>query len=174
MVHNDKEILPYGTHLPVLDFLFNKFGIASTLEFGVGYYSTEFFLKQRIQLTSIETDEQWIRRLNLLPNPRHRIIIHPNNNVEEVLDGECRKEEFDLALVDGPRESRWSCVNKLIGRANIIVAHDTENQSYNWDRISLNSNYIRLDYSVLTPWTSIYTAEKSVISFIVNELLQAH
>src|SRR5882672_4914109 len=161
----------YGTHLPVLRYLLDNFDVRSVLEFGVGRFSTALFLATGVRLTSVETDEVWLDRFHPKSSMNHRLIFHPDDNVQVVLTGECKDEQYDLALVDGPRTTRWRCVNMLMGRAKIIVIHDTDADYYEWHRILLPRGFCKLDYKLLVPWTSIVTAEQEVIAKVQSDLI---
>jgi len=161
----------YGTHLGVLRYLLDNFDVRRVLEFGVGRYSTTFFLSRGVFLTSVDTDENWLKRFRKIGARNHRLILHPNDNVQLVLCGVCKDDEYDLALVDGPRATRWICVNELIGRARIIVVHDTDAISYGWHRISVPDNFRKLDYRLSVPWTSVITADPLVITKACEELM---
>jgi hypothetical protein len=71
---------------------------------------------------------------------------------------------FDIIFVDGHSESRWKCINDAIGKCNIIIVHDTETSSYNWNLVNLQPNYLWLDIKTYNPWTSVITNDKNLIS----------
>src|ERR1044072_104888 len=175
MNHGDQPNSPdlsYGTHLPVLTYLLDTFDVRSVMEFGLGNFSTPFFLSRGVRLTSVETDEGWLRHFVGLPAPNHKVIFHPDPNVHDIFEDVCRNNRYDLALVDGPRTTRWRCVNVLFERATIIVAHDTKSDHYDWHRIILPPGFCKMDYCQSVPWTSIIAKDLNIISKVQSELIK--
>jgi hypothetical protein len=160
---NDSKAQEYGSHLFVLKYLFSVHEFHTCIEFGLGIFSTNFFLQHDyLKLISVETDLSWINYFGNNQSDRHSIVHYGNDNVQFILNNELSNTRFDLAFVDGPRNSRWQCINKLIDHTDIIVAHDTNKPSYNWQNISIPEEYIRFDFVKLEPWTAIFSKNKDL------------
>ena len=144
----------YATHLPVLQFLMDNLRPDRILEFGIGEFSTPLLLSQGSELITVETDVEWLARMTQR-NEKHTVVHWPNDCVADFLL-DFRMQGFDLAFVDGPVDSRVTCVERLFWRARVIVIHDSMTRCYRWGRLIVPTQYKRIDYTALTPATSIF------------------
>jgi hypothetical protein len=48
----------------------------------------------------------------------------------------------------------------------IIVAHDTEQPTYGWNRVKLDNRYKRFDFKKHKSWTTIWTTDEELITKI--------
>ena len=139
----------YGSHLPILRLLFSANLIRNVVEFGMGNFSTEFFLCKQVELTSIEQqDENWLKQMLTKERP-----IWMTQKWETVLSLGATSwrelvypEKIDLCFVDGHLDARADCVNFMFNRADIIVCHDFECPVYNWGKIQMPDNYKKIIY----------------------------
>lgn len=148
----------YGSHLPLLAMLFKTFKVETVLEFGMGDFSTPFFLQNAVYLHSIEMqDENWYK--NTIDKYKH---LNPGYWVPILaLKPEAWKqlqydEKYDLVFVDGSLESRPHCVNAWFGKARLIVCHDFNKSCYNWNLINKPENYQLMIFGVGSRSTAVY------------------
>lgn len=139
----------YGSHLPILNFLFKGNMIRNVVEFGMGNFSTEFFLCKQVDLMSIEQqDENWLKQMIAKNRPKWMVekwepILALGATKWTELD---YPDKIDLCFVDGHLEARANCVNFMFNRADFIVCHDFECPVYNWDKIRIPDNYKKIIY----------------------------
>ncbi len=151
----------YESHIPVLEYIFARLNPTRILEFGMGYYSTKFFMNRDIELTSVETDYNWADKFRTDCNARHDIHVQPCDEFQVPVD-------IHLLFVDcNPLDVRRVCVQHGIeADVRIIVAHDTEPESecnYSYNKIILPDGWERVDYMKNTVWTSIFSSDPEVL-----------
>lgn len=145
----------YSTHLNLLKDLYSRFSPKTVLEFGLGEYSTPFFIQGSDKVVSIEMQQDtWYYGI-------YELYKH-HENWEPVLNIGCDFESavpdtyFDLVFVDGHGDCRPECINYMFNRASIIVTHDYEAETYGWDRINVPSGYtFEIDNSII-PYTACW------------------
>lgn len=161
----------YSTHLPILHYVLDKIGKCNIFEYGMGNYSTTLFSERANKLIAVEMqDENWFKKMNnyeFKNNTKLHCMVGEEHaiNFFKSLD-----EKFDLIFVDGHGESRWKCINEAFGKCDIIIAHDTETSSYNWNLVNLPENYTWLDIKIHNPWTSVITNNKDLIVNLCKDL----
>lgn len=135
----------YGTHFPALKFVFSNFNIKKVFEFGLGLFSTKFFLDLGCELISVEMqDVEWLEKVRKeirYPDSWKSFYtgVDISNEIMELANN------CDLAFVDGHLNSRPECVNEMFKRnIPVIVAHDFECNVYGWERILIPGNYNRI------------------------------
>ncbi len=156
----------YATHLPLLRFLVEVFRPVRMIEFGMGPYSTPTLLSRGGSVLSIETDSDWMKR-SQQDSRRHTVVLWPTDDVQDMLVHDANSE-FDLAFVDGPVQSRVPCVNRLFGRAQLIVIHDSYTRCYRWGSLTVPAEYLRIDYCVLQPETSVFASRVEDVDMILQ------
>lgn len=149
------KLINGASHIPVLSFILNTFDIFNVLEFGMGIYSTRFFLFYEIELFSVETDKIWLNKRYNPDYANHHTFLYDIGTETNVFDAEVKNVNLDLIFIDGAKDSRVECTMKSLGKAPIIVQHDTEYTEYNWDAIILPPEYDRFTYKKHNLWTSI-------------------
>ncbi len=159
---------PYSTHIHLLRFLMDNFDIKSVVELGIGHYSTPLFRSYlNVTVVSMDSDINWARKFESTNN-KHKVGAAPLLGFADTVDW------FDLVFVDGnPANERATCVQKLLTKCKILVAHDTEppgEWKYHYGKIELPKDYVRIDDTSQTPWTSVYTADIEII-FKVKKFL---
>jgi hypothetical protein len=80
------------------------------------------------------------------------------------------QDSFDLVFVDGHGESRWKCINHSFDKTKLIVTHDFETASYNWNLVKMPDSWKCFVYNKLSPHTAIYY--HSDIAKDINRLLE--
>jgi hypothetical protein len=162
------EIDLYSTHLDVLKKIIGIIGKPDLcIEFGSGDYSTSFLIENAKELISIEMQsEEWynkmVSKFNGNPNWKHFLSVGPNTY--ENLD----LPTPSLCFVDGHGDSRPECVNLMIlKRCPIIVAHDTERESYGWDRID-PKDYLKINFTNHENWTSVWVYDVGLYNKLLS------
>lgn len=150
----------YSSHIPFLQFIFKKFDPCSVVEFGMGLYSTPFFLVNCCNVVSIEMqDIVWYdkvtQKLGQNQNWKTYLALGPDTWKQIALP-----EKFCLAFVDGHIDSRTDCVNAMFNRQiPYIVAHDTECNVYHWQKIKQPNNYRKLIFDNKGSQTTLWVRE---------------
>jgi hypothetical protein len=144
---------PTATHLPVWDVLFSDHKIKDVLEFGCGLFSTQAFVARGCNVTSIEMQHrEWFDKIkDAIPSVDIRLALGPQTWRDEPL-----KDRYDLIFVDGHGDSRPDCLMWAKDRADIIVAHDTEHDYYDWARADMSGFDVKL-FDDLSPTTTVWT-----------------
>jgi len=146
--------------MTVLRELFKRYKIEEVVEFGMGLFSTPFFLERCNEVLSVEMQsEKWYNLIYSKYGDRtswHPVkFIHPYHAIDWM-----QEAKFDLCFVDGHINSRPECIN--LACAPIIVAHDTECQAYGWQRVSLPEGYKEIKHTKQTPHTTVWIDEGKV------------
>jgi hypothetical protein len=147
------------SHLPVLDKIFKLVPVEFVLEFGMGFGSTPFFLDHGCSLTSVEMqNKEWYDKITQKFqsgkfNPILSLGPYSYRNLTF-------KSYYDLIFVDGHGESRWAVINDFQTKTNLFVVHDTQEKSYQWDKICISKKvWERKDFKDPSGvWTSVFTS----------------
>lgn len=119
------------SHMPILEFLLDRFDVNTALEFGCGLYSTPLLLLKCSYVESREMNsEEWLHKVreNL---PEWTIssggwqlfwVEGPTAAMEIPNDASC----FDLVLCDGHGDTRAQQAKCMIDRSGLIVIHDSQ------------------------------------------------
>lgn len=152
----------YGTHLPVLERVFEAVKVRSVLEFGCGNYSTAFFVSRCERVTAIEQQSHAVFEImgrKYAENDQLTLLYLPGvGRGPEYLRE--YQGSFDLVFVDGDAESRTHCVNEAFEKTGLIVAHDTEDKRYSWDRVQKPDGWVAIEYTDLTPCTTVWVTDE--------------
>jgi len=139
----------YSSHLFVLEKLFSSFDISRVLEFGLGRYSTAFFVEHCDSVTSVEQESrEWYEKMKAEINSsrwRHIFEADPRAVFERFDAG---NENFELVLSDGAARTRVLAANLAMER-NVpwLVLHDTEKVwYYRWDQLKIPASYSRFNF----------------------------
>lgn len=163
-VHN---LDPYSTHLPILTEIAKHIPTTLALEYGMGDFSTPFLAKNFDKVISIETqDEKWFQKVQEkygVQNPNMKLLCSLDGNEFQHFHRE--SSFYSLVLCDGRGDRRFDCINLAFGKAGVIVAHDTEETGYQWNRVLMpvNGDFVWLDVTEYVPWTSVITENKELI-----------
>lgn len=160
----------YSTHLEFLDKILSFIDKPEVaIEFGMGNYSTELLIKKTINLISIEMQsENWFNEMVLKfssnKNWKPLYSFGPNN----FLDIEY-PNSINFSFIDGHGDSRPDCINFMMQKnCPIIVAHDTEESGYGWDRV-LTNDYKKIDFKKFKNWSTLWTTNVNLYNFLKNE-----
>lgn len=160
----------FSTHLNLMTKIFEFKDIKTSLEFGMGHFSTDFLIKNtKNKVTSIEMQfEDWFNTISqkYSSNSKWKGIL----NIGPHSAFELNYDHYDFALVDGHGETRPECVNFISKFCDTIVAHDTEAELvYGWKRVNLPDFYSFEDRNQ-EPWTKVWTKNKDLIDFLSNKI----
>lgn len=164
-----EENLLYSTHLDLLGEIFNFTGpLKNAVEFGMGDYSTGFLLNRNENLISIEMQyDYWYNKMvetfGNYSDWTPVLSIGPN----KVFDLKY-PENIDFCFVDGHGDSRPECINFMLDKkCPIIVAHDTERDSYGWERVK-ETDYLSFTLKKYKNWTTIWTNNVELHNHLKN------
>jgi len=154
----------YGTHKPVLEAILKHTKIEKVLEFGMGRFSTDFFLGKVKKLVSIEQQNQhyydmYSKKYTDRNDVDFMFLPGPAYGPEWLRKS---KSEFDLIFVDGDAEGRPLAINEAFKKTKIIVSHDTESKMYQWDNIKVPSGWKVVEFKKTIPWTTVWTKDKKL------------
>jgi len=161
------KIDAYGTHINVLKDIAKQLKLAYVLEFGAGIYSTDFFLGIGAKVVSIEQQsDAWFEKVKAKheKNKSFNIMFMYGPGKGPAWLEESR-DKFDLIFVDGDSASRWLCVNAAFDKTDIIVAHDTEEKMYSWEKINVPKGWTKVDFKDVKPWTTVWFNKDIKLSF---------
>ena len=146
---------PTATHLPIWDELFKARKIKTILEFGCGLFSTQKFVDQGCEVTSIEMQHQeWFDRVKLaIPGVNLLLALGPFEWRNLPLEA-----RYDAIFVDGHGDSRPECLMWAKDHTDLIVSHDTEHGYYGWERADM-SGFKETVHDDLSPWTTVWVKE---------------
>ena len=67
---------------------------------------------------------------------------------------------YDLIFIDGPTESRINCLQESVskGLSDLIIAHDTEDFVYRWDKVVFPKGWFKIDIPIYYIHTTVYTS----------------
>lgn len=141
----------FATHLPIL-----AASVAHTtgavLELGCGAYSTPILhalcsVSGR-ELVSLEGDPECYEILKRFNRGNHRVQFVPDWSKVEIA------RPWDVVLVDhAPGLDRIVKIQALKSHARIIIAHDTEHRSYNYEPTFATFKY-RIEWRPYSPWAT--------------------
>ena len=132
------EIYSTQSYMPIFHKMFDMFDIKNVLEYGIGLYSTPFFVEKCSKVISIEmnnkrpkhsgSEDNWynivIKLIGNKPNWKHIAIY----NLEDALkygQNQLVEHDFDLVFADGGK-NRAAQTNSGFYHARFIVQHDTQ------------------------------------------------
>ena len=129
------------------------------IELGVGYGST-LVLKELCrddrELFSVEGHQYWFDIFKGLESPKHFFIKVDNFKSLPV------ERQWDIAFIDhGDFPDRGPLLEKLIGKAKLVVMHDSESEAYGYNSY-LHLYKYRNDYKLYYPFTTVVSNEIDV------------
>lgn len=161
----------YATHIKVLETIFKNRDIDNIVEFGMGNFSTQLFIDKGEYVTSIEMQQlEWFNIINNkfkdCRNWTGVKLIGPMEFLNYKYP-----DRIELGFVDGHGSSRPECINFLMNKkCPIIVAHDTEEPGYGWNRVLQNIGYKKFEYQIETPWTTCWTNDDNLFEILNRDL----
>lgn len=146
--------------IPDFEDLFKLYKPKTILEFGLGE-GTKFLSEncekiRSIELATKDTHYQWVGIVKGYNLPNWDVSVFPVQDkftrrmkkyITNVL-----KAKYDLIFVDPGVHSRAEIVNLCFGKANIIVAHDTNDSAYGWEKVQVTNSYTQVKRIRTTFW----------------------
>lgn len=161
----NKDFNTWGSHLYLFEKFFDVTNVKNIIEFGCGYFSTEYLSYNCDKLISIETDEKYLNEISI--KCRHRKNVMFFYEYPDKLD-ELLVKKPDLVFVDAKKEKRvplaqWALDNNI----EYIVLHDIEKpEVYHWDRLVIPEGYYIYDCKDVPKQTRLLTTNKEIIDKI--------
>jgi hypothetical protein len=158
------------TQLPILEFITSNIECNRAFEFGMNRYSTNLLSDRFKNIISVEmNDQNWYEEMREVQFPPHvdlQIALGKKSAIDilKSIDG-----KLSCVIVDGHSDNRWECINASFDKTDIIIAHDTEIHSYNWDLVKKPKEFLWIDIKEYNPWTSVLTTNKDLILSIVQK-----
>ena len=163
-VPKGEEMNGFDTHIPVLDLMLKLIEPQSILELGTGLASTKKFsdyaTKHNVKLTSVETNEVWLKHTNPIISDCPSCSIHLSQSCSDFVG--LIDENYDLIFIDDgdTYDIRRSTIVKTLEKMDdlkplCIVIHDYEVKKYqnlvpeNWSVFTFK--YLRGFTGVLLP-----------------------
>ena len=131
-----QEYSDFGSHIPILRKLFYHFDIKRILEFGMGDFSTTFFLDHDPELlVSLEMNDEWLAKCQT-KHPNHHCLRLEGSDMNDYLE-KTPAEHFDLIFIDGPQGDRWRQLDiAWTGhKSKFVVAHDRTCATLEYHRV---------------------------------------
>jgi hypothetical protein len=165
---------PYASHLPILEAILRRRGRFKTvLEFGMGFFSTPFFVQNSDYVTSVETESKdWYRTItgqNQSTNLNAILRIGPETDLFPDLFG----RSWDLVFCDGAANTRAAVAEKAQGSTSVVVCHDSSARGDRYDMVSLADGWVWVDVMDHVPWTAVETNDLELADFIAREFKSA-
>lgn len=158
---------PYATHIEFIKEIYSVIDKPkNVIEFGCGNYSTEFLIENSENVISIEMQsEDWFNEIKAKLNHNLNWKIYSLIGPMTFLNIEL-PDIIDLAFVDGHGESRPECINHMMKKkCPIIIAHDTEERGYGWDRV-LSNHYHKFEFKKYNNWSTLWTTNTELYNFL--------
>lgn len=139
----------YASHLHVFEKLFAAFEIHTVLEFGLGEFSTTFFVDRAQAVVSVEQESrEWYEKLRArIKSPNWHPVFQPDPRIVfEHFD--TNGQNFDLVFSDGAAKTRSLAANLAMERnVPVVVLHDAEKVwYYGWNLLNIPATYARFNF----------------------------
>jgi hypothetical protein len=156
----------YSTHIPVLEQTLDYLNPVTVVEFGPGNYSTALFADacQNVLTIEMQSNEWYESIVNRYKGRDSVSIVKSLSPIDFVyLD---YPENIDMVFVDGHGSSRPAVINFFADRAATIIAHDTEQPTYGWDKVRLPTAYHCYTCKKFSTFTTVYTKDRGLIEHL--------
>lgn len=152
-VNEKLKPLPWLTY-SFIDFLNDRLNKnINVLEFGSGN-STLYFAERVGQVTSVEHNLEWYKKLNEVIPENVKLIFSKSDSVDNYLVSvRDKKEKFDLILIDGVyRNECCYAATKMLSNSGVIILDDSEREEY-YEGVNciLNEGFKRMDFWGISP-----------------------
>jgi hypothetical protein len=139
----------YASHLPIFEKVFATFEIKKVLEFGLGQFSTPFFVNHAEFVVSVEQQSrEWYEEIKAKINSANwNPVFQPDPQVIfEQFDA--NNQKADLVFSDGAPDTRCLVANQAMERnVPVVVLHDAEMVwHYRWNLLCIPANYARFNF----------------------------
>jgi hypothetical protein len=139
----------YGSHLAVLEKIFTVFEVKSVLEFGLGDFSTSFFVTHSRLVVSVEQESrEWHEKIKAKINSENWHSVFQPDPREVFRHFDAAGQRFDLIFSDGLATTRCLVANMAMERnVPLVLLHDAEKiWYYQWNLLDIPANYSRFDF----------------------------
>lgn len=171
-----------GTHLPVLSSILEVFEPLGIVELGVGLKSTPLLYNYGKELLSIESDLEWLKKVEQVVAPRNDVtMVHHDighdvnvktkyNQISAQVLEECmefynaltKDKYFDFLFIDHVSGLRIHTLIELFDRFQVVAYHDAQHPGYYFDRFSSvdSSDYLHFMFESLGVYTGVLVHKK--------------
>lgn len=146
---NNIEFDDYGSHLAVLEKIFAAFEVKSVLEFGLGEFSTSFFVTHSRVVVSVEQESrEWLEKIRAKINSENWHSVFQPDPREVFRHFDVAGQRFDLVFSDGLATTRCLVANMAMERnVPLVLLHDAEKiWYYQWNLLNIPADYSRFDF----------------------------
>jgi len=149
------------------------------LEFGTGLFSTDVFLKNCDNVTSIETCREWHDLIKMrfcqYSDWKLKLIESPLNYLKKM------RFKYGLIFIDTAELLRADLINESFKHADSIIVHDSQLHFMNkvnlpeifkiirFTKFPIKYKNFRKDAADQRPWTSLISCNNTVINHFKNE-----
>ena len=146
---NNTQFDDYSSHLAVLEKVFSAFEVKTVLEFGLGNFSTPFFVTHSQVVVSVEQESrQWFEKTKAEINSQNWYPVFQPDPKEIFRHFDAANQRFDLVFSDGLSTTRCLVANMAMERnVPLVLLHDAEKiWYYQWNLLDIPANYSRFDF----------------------------
>lgn len=160
----DNNQVRWSSHVPINKSILQTYDITGVLELGIGYYSTPMFFEHAKKVIAVETDLEWIEKIekDLKTDENHQIIWHelPRGvvrqtrrrqvNEQTLLDARnfmlslCT-DDLNFLFIDCISSLRWEALTYLHEKFDVITFHDYQvpgiHNHYNDGDLRISNEY---------------------------------
>ena len=178
-----KEYIPlplesgYGSHKPaLLAAALLTPGQGPVMEMGCGFHSTVLLhrmvvVEQQRYLFSTDTDEEWLSKFKTNLTSANHQFRHIKRTKEWDQTGIDRPRWSFIFIDHKPGERRVVDLIRLANRSDIIILHDTETSSYNYEAGLVKYPY-RYRYTYLGTHTDVVSLSNETLFRSIKKLLE--
>ncbi len=164
----------YGTHMaPLVTAVMNTVG--PVFEMGCGDFSTPLLhaicTAQNRELLTADTSKDWLKLFTDMETDKHKFVYVPVYEDDWSLNPKPEKWDaignqiWSVVFIDHrPGERRAVDIDRYKNSAEVIVVHDTETMSYNYEPVFSNFKY-RYDYKRYDIYTTLVSNFVDVSQF---------
>jgi len=153
------------SHMTILRKIFKAIDIDTVLEFGTGLISTPFFIDRCKSVVSVEQQDRRFHQMAQVLHEEYQhllplLLLGPGRGSEWLASAD---DVYDLVLVDGHSQARYRDVNEAFSHTEIIVAHDTEDKRYSWEKIVVPEGWQIVECTAAPIHTTVWTKRAEVV-----------
>lgn len=174
----------WATHQPLIRAVMDLYKPQFILELGAGDYSTPLFLEFPIPFISVDTDKEWVERLN----KKYEVNIIYQEIPEKEFDDLTTEEitqisEFyknisipdlrpNLLFVDQHHLCRTISINSLRDKFDLIIYHDSEAWKINHYDLINTSGFSLSELKTNGPSTMLMAREPMDINTVIGPYIE--
>jgi len=141
------------------------------LEYGVGEASTVWLLSHGYEVTSVELNREWVKRVISVVPPKYQTAWRVHMVTDErqyVVD-----RHYDAVFVDGGNHLHRVPVAQMCmdsGLTDHILMHDTESAVYRWKDLVMREGWHKANCTLYTPWTTVLTKDAELAKMLISTM----